>query len=49
MVKEEAKKKLSKTEVEEKLIDNFISLQKVLTNLTITFDVSIGCAVKVNS
>jgi hypothetical protein len=32
------KKKLSKTEVEEKLIDNFIILQKVLTNLAVKFE-----------
>ena len=32
------KKKLSKTEVEQLLIDNFINLQKVLTNLSIKFE-----------
>lgn len=38
MVKEEAKKKLSKTEVEQALIDNFINLQRVLTNLSLKFE-----------
>lgn len=38
---EEAKKtskKLTKTELEEALIENFVSLQKVLTNLSVKFD-----------
>jgi len=32
------KKKMSKAEFEESLIDNFINLQRVLTNLTIRFE-----------
>ena len=32
------KKKLSKSEIDQALIDNFINLQRVLTNLTIKFD-----------
>lgn len=38
MTKEEVKKKPSKTEVEQALIDNFINLQRVLTNLSLKFD-----------
>lgn len=38
MAKEIAKKKMSKTELEEALVTNFINLQKVLTNLSIKFD-----------
>jgi hypothetical protein len=39
MVKEVAvKKKMTKTELEEALIANFVNLQKVLTNLSIRFD-----------
>jgi len=38
MVKEEVKKKPSKIEVEQALIDNFINLQRVLTNLSLKFD-----------
>ncbi|MFA5259084.1 MAG: hypothetical protein WC979_07805 [Candidatus Pacearchaeota archaeon] len=38
MVKEEVKKKPSKAEVEQALIDNFINLQRVLTNLSLKFD-----------
>lgn len=41
MVKKEGdseKRKMSKAELEETLIANFISLQKVLTNLSIRFD-----------
>jgi len=32
------KKKISKFEIEEALIDNFISLQKVLTNIAVKFE-----------
>lgn len=32
------KKKLSKAELEASLIENFVSLQKVLTNLSVKFD-----------
>ena len=32
------KKKLSKAELEEQLIENFVKLQKVQTNLTLKFD-----------
>ncbi len=32
------KKKMSKAEIEEALIDNFINLQRVLTNLTVRFE-----------
>jgi hypothetical protein len=39
MVKEVAdKKKMSKAELEEALIANFINLQRVLTNLSVRFD-----------
>jgi hypothetical protein len=41
MVKKEVgvkKKKMTKAELEETLIDNFINLQKVLTNLSVKFD-----------
>jgi hypothetical protein len=39
MVKEVmTKKKMSKTELDEALIANFINLQKVLTNLSVRFD-----------
>ena len=38
MAKEEVKKKPSKIEVEQALIDNFINLQRVLTNLSLKFD-----------
>lgn len=39
MAKEEtSKKKMSKAEIEEALIANFVNLQKVLTNLSIRFD-----------
>ena len=31
-------KKLTKTQIEEALIENFVSLQKVLTNLSVRFD-----------
>jgi len=37
-VKEHSKKKMTKIEVEQALVDNFISLQKVLTNLSVRFD-----------
>ena len=33
-----ASKKLTKTQLEEALIENFVSLQKVLTNLSVKFD-----------
>lgn len=36
--KEENKKKLTKAELDEKLIENFINLQRVLTNLSVRFD-----------
>jgi hypothetical protein len=34
----EKKKRMTKTEMEERLIDNFIALQKVLTNLSMRFE-----------
>jgi hypothetical protein len=40
MIKKESpiEKKLTKAQIEQALIDNFINLQKVLTNLSIKFD-----------
>jgi len=39
MVKKEgSEKKMSKAEIERALIDNFITMQKVLTNLSVRFD-----------
>jgi len=36
--KKTSKRSMTKAEMEQALIDNFISLQKVLTNLTVKFD-----------
>ena len=38
MQKEAKNKKLSREEIDKALIDNFISLQKVLTNLSVKFE-----------
>jgi hypothetical protein len=38
MEKQESKKKVTKAEMDQALLDNFIGLQKVLTNLTLKFD-----------
>jgi len=38
MEKTEQKKKISKTEMDQALLNNFINLQKVLTNLTLKFE-----------
>ena len=38
MKKEVKKKKMTKAELEEALIENFVSLQKVMTNLSIKFE-----------
>ena len=39
MIKEGVKKKkMTKTELEEALLDNFVKLQRVLTNMTLRFD-----------
>jgi hypothetical protein len=32
------KRKMTKTELEQALIDNFINMQRVLTNLSVKFD-----------
>lgn len=38
LVKSAKKKAMTKGELEEALIDNFVNMQKVLTNLTVKFD-----------
>ena len=38
MQKEEKKKKFSREEIDRALVDNFINLQKVLTNLAVKFE-----------
>ena len=38
MVKEDIKKLMTKKDMEQALIDNFINLQRVLTNLSVKFD-----------
>ncbi len=37
-VEKTSKKSMSKTDIEQVLIDNFVNLQKVLTNLSVRFD-----------
>jgi len=37
-MEKDGKKKISKTEIDQALLNNFINLQKVLTNLTLKFE-----------